>query len=70
MLVWGGRDAASHFADGASYDLTAKGGQWGMSETRSIHVELTDIAFGLAGDSEQDLSSKPSPYAALTANLR
>lgn len=55
----------------SSYDLTAKGGQWGMSETRSIHVELTDIAFGLAGDSEQDLSSKPSPYApGLTANLR
>jgi len=46
-----------------SYDLTAKGGQWGISETRTIHVELTDIAFGFAGDSGQDLASKPSPYA-------
>ncbi len=54
-----------------SYDLTAKGGQWGMSETRTIHVELTDIAFGFAGDSQQDLSSKPSPYSpGPTANLR
>lgn len=54
-----------------SYDLTARGGQWGMSETRSIHVELTDIAFGFAGDSGQDIESKPSPYTtALTANLR
>jgi hypothetical protein len=52
------------------YDLSATGGRWGLSETRTIHVELTDVAFGLAGDSEQDLASKPSPYAALTAKLQ
>ena len=53
------------------YDLTAKGGKWGMSETRTVHVELTDIAFGFAGDAKQDLASKASPYApALTANLQ
>jgi hypothetical protein len=45
-----------------SYELTARGGQWGMSETRHVEVTLTDIAFGFAGDSEQDLASKPSPY--------
>ncbi len=52
------------------YELTARGGQWGLSEERSVKVELTDIAFGLAGDSEQDLASKPSPYAPLTAKLQ
>ncbi len=54
-----------------SYDLTAKGGRWGMSETRSVHVELTDIAFSFAGDSEQELGSKPTPSVpGPTANLR
>ena len=54
------------------YDLTARGGKWGMSETRTVHVELTDIAFGFAGDSRQERGSKLSPYdsPALTANLR
>jgi hypothetical protein len=45
-----------------SYELTARGGRWGMSEERSVKVMLTDIAFGLAGDAEQELGSQPSPY--------
>lgn len=45
-----------------AYELKAKGGRWGMSEERAIKVQLTDIAFGLAGDAEQDLASRPAPY--------
>ncbi len=52
-----------------AYELTARGGQWGLSEERSVQVTLTDIAFGYAGDARQELSSKPSPYATLTAKL-
>jgi len=53
------------------YELTARGGRWGLSEERSVKVELTDIAFGLAGSGQQDLASKPASYApGLTATLR
>lgn len=52
-----------------AYELTARGGQWGLSEERSVQVTLTDIAFGYAGDARQDLASKGSPYATLTAKL-
>lgn len=45
-----------------AYELTARGGRWGMSETRTVKVTLTDIAFGLAGDAQQDLASRPAPY--------
>lgn len=45
------------------YELWARGGKWGMSEERSIKVTLTDIAFGLAGDAEQELASNPATYA-------
>jgi hypothetical protein len=54
-----------------SYELDAKGGKWGMSEARSVRVTLTDVAFGLAGDANQQLVSKPATYTpGLTANLR
>jgi hypothetical protein len=53
-----------------SYELSARGGQWGLSEERRIEVTLTDIAFGFAGDSRQSLTSKASPYLpGLTAKL-
>lgn len=44
------------------YEVYAKGGRWGISEERTIRVQLTDIAFGLAGDGEQDLASREQPY--------
>jgi hypothetical protein len=44
------------------YEVYAKGGRWGISEERTIKVQLTDIAFGLAGDGEQDLVSREQPY--------
>jgi hypothetical protein len=44
-----------------SYDVTATGGRWGFNESRTIHVTLTDVAFGLAGDAKQVLASKASP---------
>jgi hypothetical protein len=44
------------------YELEARGGRWGMSESRAIRVTLTDVAFGLAGDADQELASKPAPY--------
>lgn len=44
------------------YELEARGGRWGMSETRTIRVTLTDVAFGLAGDADQEIASKPAPY--------
>jgi len=54
-----------------NYELEARGGRWGMSESRTIRVTLTDVAFGLAGDAKQEIASKPAPYVAgLTANLR
>ena len=53
------------------YELTARGGRWGLSEERSVKVVLTDIAFGLAGDGKQDLASKTATSApGLTATLR
>lgn len=45
-----------------NYEVFAKGGRWGMSEERTIKVQLTDVAFGLAGDGEQELSTRPQPY--------
>jgi hypothetical protein len=45
------------------YELYARGGRWGLSEERTVKVILTDIAFGLAGDGNQTLASKPTPYA-------
>ena len=54
-----------------SYELDAKGGRWGMSEVRTVRVTLTDVAFGLAGDANQQLASKPASYLpGPTANLR
>ncbi len=44
------------------YELEARGGRWGFSETRAIRVTLTDVAFGLAGDADQELATKPQPY--------
>jgi hypothetical protein len=53
-----------------SYELDARGGRWGMSERRTVRVTLTDIAFGLAGDAEQDLASKSSYPAGFVAKLQ
>ena len=44
------------------YELDAKGGRWGFSETRTIKVTLTDVAFGLAGDAKQELASHGDFY--------
>jgi hypothetical protein len=53
-----------------SYELEARGGRWGIDETRRMRVTLTDVAFGLAGDANQDLVSKPPPATRSTASLR
>lgn len=53
-----------------SYELEARGGRWGIEETRRVRVTLTDVAFGLAGDAGQDLASKPPPPPRSTASLR
>jgi hypothetical protein len=53
------------------YELEARGGRWGIAESRTVKVQLTDVAFGLAGDSQQQLASKEAPYApGATAQLR
>jgi hypothetical protein len=53
------------------YDLEARGGRWGINETRTIKVTLTDVAFGLAGDAEQDLASRTDSYpTGFTAKLQ
>lgn len=46
-----------------AYTLYARGGRWGLNEERSVQVTLTDIAFGFAGDSKQELASRAAPYA-------
>lgn len=54
----------------SSYQLEARGGRWGIEESRRMRVTLTDVAFGLAGDARQDIASKPAPSAHSTASLR
>lgn len=52
----------------SGYEVEARGGAWGFSQSRTIRVTLTDVAFGLAGDAGQDLASKPlSPLVQLTS---
>ncbi|MDZ4761254.1 MAG: hypothetical protein SGJ21_09305 [Alphaproteobacteria bacterium] len=41
-----------------AYELEARGGRWGFQAGRKFRVEITDVAFGLAGDATQDLASK------------
>jgi hypothetical protein len=54
-----------------SYQLEARGGRWGMSESRVIRVTLNDVAFGLAGDADQEIASKSGPaITGFTAQLR
>ncbi len=54
-----------------AYQLEARGGRWGMSESRVIRVTLNDVAFGLAGDAEQEIASKSTPaITGFTAQLR
>jgi hypothetical protein len=43
-----------------TYELEARGGKWGLSESRRVKVELTDISFCLASDARQVLQSKPA----------
>jgi hypothetical protein len=52
------------------YEVEARGGAWGIAQTRTIRVTLTDVAFGLAGDARQDLATKPVGPIQLTANIR
>jgi hypothetical protein len=44
-----------------SYEMQARGGKWGLTESRRVKVELTDISFCLASDARQVLQSKPAP---------
>ncbi len=53
-----------------AYELFARGGRWGLEETRRFRVTLTDVAFGLAGDARQELESRPLPLSHSTASLR
>lgn len=52
-----------------SYELEARGGRWGIEETRRFRVSLSDVAFGLAGDAKQEIASKPYPSTRSTAQL-
>lgn len=52
-----------------AYELTARGSQWGLSETRQVQVTLTDIAFGFAGDARQELASRSPASSGLAARL-
>lgn len=51
-----------------TYELQARGGKWGLSESRRVKVELTDISFGLASDARQVLQSKPGAVASALAS--
>lgn len=53
-----------------SYELEARGGRWGMSETRIVRVTLTDVAFGLAGEAKQELASKSAYPSGFYARLQ
>ncbi|HEV7691167.1 MAG TPA: hypothetical protein VGO52_10105 [Hyphomonadaceae bacterium] len=54
----------------SAYEVEARGGAWGVAQTRTIRVTLTDVAFGLAGDAKQELASKGPVYpAGFTARL-
>lgn len=41
------------------YELSASGGRLGISGSRTFAVRVTDVAFTLAGDARQELTSKP-----------
>ncbi len=43
------------------YDLYASGGRFGLRDSRQFNVKVTDVAFTLAGDSQQILVSKNAP---------
>jgi hypothetical protein len=51
----------------AAYDLSARGGKWGFSESRRVRVELTNVTFCLASDARQQLASKGLPSASNVA---
>jgi hypothetical protein len=53
-----------------SFELEARGGRWGMSERRTVRVTLTDVAFGLAGDADQELASKSEFPSGFVARLQ
>jgi hypothetical protein len=42
----------------SSYEVEARGGRWGIAQTRRLKVSILDVAFGLAGDAGQDLASR------------
>lgn len=41
------------------YDLYARGGRFGIRGERRFQVKITDVAFSMAGDANQQLQSKP-----------
>jgi hypothetical protein len=45
----------------AGYELAARGGKWGLSESRRVKVELTDVTFCLASDARQELATRRTP---------
>jgi hypothetical protein len=53
-----------------SYELEARGGRWGLSETRTVRVTLNDVAFGLAGDADQELAAKSDYPSGFLAKMR
>ncbi|MEZ5937473.1 MAG: hypothetical protein R3C52_04560 [Hyphomonadaceae bacterium] len=42
----------------SSYDLEARGGRWGVQESREVHVRLDAVRFALASDANQDLETR------------
>ena len=42
----------------SSYQLEARGGRWGFRDSRRFSVVVNDVAFSLASDARQELSSR------------
>jgi len=53
----------------SSYDVEARGGRWGLADSRRLEVKITDVSFGLAGDAGQELASAPAPVPWMSAGL-
>lgn len=53
----------------SSYDVEARGGRWGLADSRRLEVKVLDVAFGLAGDAGQELASAPASVPWLSAGL-
>ena len=42
----------------SGYEMQARGGRWGFSDTRMFRVTLRNVSFRMAGDARQELASR------------